>query len=65
MKRQLAASKPVSEIYAYSVSRDDRGRIVCEVWHKESGKTVGITECNTVANARHWAAKLISTLPPW
>lgn len=45
--------------YTYSVAQDDRGRIVAEVWHTESGKTLAIEECDTTADAKHWAKKLI------
>lgn len=48
--------------YTANVSRDDRGRIVAEVWHTESGKTVGITECATSAEAWHWARKTVELL---
>ncbi len=42
-----------------SITRDDRGRIVAEVWHKPSGQTVGITEVDTETDGHYWAAKLI------
>lgn len=29
------------------ITRDDRGRIVAEVWHKPSGQTVAIQECGS------------------
>jgi hypothetical protein len=45
--------------FEISITRDDRGRIIAEVWHKQSGQTVGITEVDTVADGRHWARKLI------
>lgn len=48
--------------YTANVSKDDYGRIVAEVWHTASGKTVGITECATSAEAWHWARKTVELL---
>ena len=45
--------------YTLSVTKDDRGRIVAEVWDTVSGKTLGITEANSRADALHWAKKTI------
>lgn len=45
--------------FTLDISRDDRGRIVAEVWHDESGKTLAITECDTEAAAEHWGKKVI------
>ena len=42
------------------ITRDDGGRIVAEVWHKPSGKTIGITEVETFAAGKWWAEKLIA-----
>lgn len=50
--------------YTASVNRDDRGRIVAEVWHNESGKTVGITEVDTIEGGWWWAKKLADSMRP-
>lgn len=45
--------------FVLDINEDDRGRIVAEVFHRESGKTVGITECDTTRDAKHWGKRLI------
>lgn len=45
--------------FTLDINRDDRGRIVAEVWHKTSGKTLAITECDTIADAEHWGRKTV------
>jgi len=45
--------------YTASITRDDRGRIVAEVWHNESGKTLAISEVNTESDGWHWAKRVI------
>lgn len=48
--------------FALDVARDDRGRIVAEVWHKASGKTVGIREVSGIAEAQRWGNQLVDDL---
>lgn len=48
------------EGFTLTADRDDRGRIVAEVYHNESGKTVGITEVDNYEMARWWGSKLIN-----
>lgn len=45
--------------FTLEVNKDDRGRIVAEVWHTESGKTLAIEEVDTIPDAEHWAKKTI------
>lgn len=49
--------------YTASIRRDDRGRLVAEVWHTESGKTLGITEVDTVEGGWWWAKRLVEMQP--
>lgn len=44
------------------VDRDDRGRLVAELWDERSGKTIGITEVDSakpIAAAEHWAKETL------
>ena len=45
--------------WTFAIYRDDRGRIVAEVWHSLNGKTLAITECDSIPDAKHWAVKII------
>ena len=45
--------------FVLDVSRDDRGRLVAEIWRKASGKTLAIEEVDSIAQAEHWARKII------
>lgn len=47
--------------YTLEMNRDDRGRIVAEVWHDATGKTLGITEVDNYEMGRWWGCKLINT----
>ena len=48
--------------YTLEVNKDDRGAIVAELWHDESGKTVGITEVDNYEMARWWGSKLVNMM---
>lgn len=47
--------------YTATVSRDNRGRVVAELYHTQSGKTIGITEVDTIQDGWWWAKKLADT----
>lgn len=53
-----ATEREIGEFTA-TVSRDDNGRIVAEIWHTASGKTVGITEVDTIEDGWWWAKKTV------
>lgn len=51
--------------FTLDVNKDDRGRIVAEVWHTESGKTLAISEVDSEKDAEHCpASKRLSDLTP-
>ena len=45
--------------WVLDVDKDDRGRLVAEVWHTTSGKTLGTTEVESIKAAESWARKAI------
>jgi hypothetical protein len=57
-EENLEMTKQIGD-FTLDVNTDDRGRIVAEVWHTQSGKTLGIEEVNTPEDAEHWARNAI------
>lgn len=49
--------------YTASITKDDRGALVVELWHTASGKTIGITEVDTEVDGWHWVKKTLEHLP--
>ena len=45
--------------FVLDVDKDDRGRLVAEIWHASSGKTLAIEKVDSIAAAEHWAKKAI------
>ena len=49
--------------YTLTVKRDDRGRLIAEVCHTASGKTVGSEQVDNYEMARWWGGKLVNSFP--
>lgn len=49
----------ISDGFVLDINKDDRGRLVAEIWHAESGKTLAIEEVDTITGAEYWAKKAI------
>ena len=58
----MATQKKIGE-YTLGISKDDRGRLVAEIWHTASGKTLAIQEVDSIAAAEWWAKRAIELVP--
>ena len=45
--------------FVLDIDKDDRGRLVAEVWDEASGKTLATVEVDSIGDGEYWAKKAI------